>query len=232
MPSLDSMDLWENPAMSNSFQPARRSNTWSWTGREVKWGICLAQSTSWKSCLLVAWQMLVTGFWKYFRVEHYALWFLIWANYLEVCLIHFALDSLLGFQNSVDGHFRLDVGSRFDFGSVSLFRPLPLFLHGFSFHPHLQAFLVAAILTSIPLPFIDNAALFFPASVRQVFPDRPFEEAFAPFTTVYPVMFAAGSVSANGAEVLWSAERVVRRVRRSRAFVLACRTRTQEASVA
>lgn len=64
MPSLDSMERCENAAMSNSFQPALNKSTWSCIGSEVKWGICFAQSTSWNSCLLVAWQKFVTGFWK------------------------------------------------------------------------------------------------------------------------------------------------------------------------
>lgn len=41
--------------------PARSKMTWSSRGSSEKWGILLAHSTSVKSCLSAAWQMLVTG---------------------------------------------------------------------------------------------------------------------------------------------------------------------------
>lgn len=34
--------------------PARRRTTWSSRGNSVKWGMCFAHSTNWKSCLSVA----------------------------------------------------------------------------------------------------------------------------------------------------------------------------------
>lgn len=62
MESRISMDRCEKAAMSSSFQPALSRRTWSCRGKEVKCGMCLAQSTSWKSCLLVAWQIFETAF--------------------------------------------------------------------------------------------------------------------------------------------------------------------------
>lgn len=47
----------------------------------------------------------------------------------------------------------------------------------------LEAFLVATILTTISLAFVNEAASFFAARVRQIFADGSLEEAFASFTT-------------------------------------------------
>jgi len=54
----------------------------------------------------------------------------------------------------------------------------------FSFHAHCQTFLVAAILTAITLPLVDNAVLFISASILQLFAHSTLKEALAAFTTV------------------------------------------------
>lgn len=60
---------------------------------------------------------------------------------------------------------------------------LPFLLHGLAFHAARQAFLVAAILTPVPLSLIDDAVPFFATRVRQVFPYRPLKEALTAFAT-------------------------------------------------
>lgn len=70
---------------------------------------------------------------------------------------------------------------------VCVLRPpsgtLPLLLYCFPLHPARQTFLVAAELTTIPLPFVDNTISLFTASVCQILPHRPLEETFATFAT-------------------------------------------------
>ena len=57
-------------------------------------------------------------------------------------------------------------------------------------HAHGQAFLQAAILTTITVVLGDFAVLVSPTLIAQLFADGPFEEAFASFATDGSVMSA------------------------------------------
>lgn len=60
----------------------------------------------------------------------------------------------------------------------------------FPLHAHGQALLVAAVLTPVPLSFVDQAVLVVTAGVGQIFAYCPLEEALAALTTVYPIVLA------------------------------------------
>lgn len=59
----------------------------------------------------------------------------------------------------------------------------------FSLHAHGQTLLVAAVLTAVPLAFIDDTVLVVTAGVGQVFAHCPLEEAFAALAAVHPIVF-------------------------------------------
>lgn len=59
----------------------------------------------------------------------------------------------------------------------------------FSLHAHRQTLLVATVLTSVPLAFVDDTVLVVSAGVGQVFADGAFEETFAALAAVHAVVF-------------------------------------------
>lgn len=63
-------------------------------------------------------------------------------------------------------------------------RPLPLLLHSLSLHAAREAFLIAAVLTAIPLSLVDDTIPLFTTRVRKVLPNCTFKETFASFATV------------------------------------------------
>lgn len=54
----------------------------------------------------------------------------------------------------------------------------------FSLHAHVEALHVAAILTTVALPLVNQTALVIPACVREIFTHCTFEEALATLTAV------------------------------------------------
>lgn len=62
----------------------------------------------------------------------------------------------------------------------------------FPLHAHGQALLVAAILTPVSLPLVDQTVLVVTAGVGQVFAYCPLEEALAALATVHSIVFACG----------------------------------------
>ena len=54
----------------------------------------------------------------------------------------------------------------------------------FSLHAHGQALHVAAVLTAVPLPLVDQATFLIAAGILQVFAHCAFEEALAALATV------------------------------------------------
>lgn len=100
--------------------------------------------------------------------------------YLVISLLfHFALDSFLGFQNTLDRHVRVQATGALHLALIPFLGTLTLFLYCFSLHAHRQAFLVSTILTSISLPFVDDAGFFLATRVRQVLAYGPLEKALA-----------------------------------------------------
>ena len=78
---------------------------------------------------------------------------------------------------------------------------VPLVLDGFPSHSRVETFLIAAVLTPVSLPFVDNTILIFSAVVLKFFSDRPLEETLAALTGVNPIVLTRGPVSANRAVV-------------------------------
>lgn len=142
-------------------------------------------------------------------------------------VLHPALDSSLGFQDALDRHVRVQAARALNLALIPLLGALTFLLDRLPFHPHRQTLLVSAVLTPIPLPLVDDAGLLLATGVGKVLADGPLEESFASFATVDAIVLAAGTVTADGAEVLASRERVVRWIGRD-CFVLAARRRAQQ----
>jgi len=77
-----------------------------------------------------------------------------------------------------------------------------------------------AVLASVALTLIDDAVFVLAAGVGQVFPDSTLEEALAALAAVHPVVLSTRPVSADRAQVLGSAQRMVWRIR-TRALAVA-----------
>lgn len=75
-------------------------------------------------------------------------------------------------------------------------QPAPLEWRGavghltFPLHAHDQALLVATVLAAVALALVDETIFVIPTGVDEIFPDGPFEEAFAAFTAVYTVVLS------------------------------------------
>ena len=73
-------------------------------------------------------------------------------------------------------------------------------LHRLLPHPHLETLLESAVLTLVPMMLIYGTVLVAAASVGQVPPDRPLEEALAALTSDLAIVFARTLVRADNTD--------------------------------
>lgn len=105
-------------------------------------------------------------------------------------LLHLAFDSFLGLQDTLDRHVRMQATSALHLALIPFLGTLTFLLDRLSLHSHREAFLVSAILTSISLPFVNDAGFLFATRVRQVLAHGPLKKSFATLAAAKEIIFS------------------------------------------
>lgn len=106
-------------------------------------------------------------------------------------LLHLALDSFLGLQDTLDRHVRMQATSALHLALIPFLGTLTFLLNRLSLHSHRETFLVSAILTSISLPFVNDAGFLFATRVRQILAHGPLKESFATLAAAKEIIFSS-----------------------------------------
>jgi len=86
--------------------------------------------------------------------------------YLVIALVlHLTFDPLFGFEDALDRHVRVQITRALYLTLIPFLGTLTFLLYSFPLHSHRQAFLIAAVLAPVALPFINDARLLLATSV-------------------------------------------------------------------